>query len=63
MIDVGMGYGDLLQREIVPTKDFDDGLDLIAGIDDDGFARDFVTDNGAVALERADGKDLVNHRS
>jgi hypothetical protein len=36
-------------------------LDFIAGIDDHGFARGLISDNGAVALQRANGKDFVDH--
>ena len=35
--------------------------DFVAGIDDDGLAGGFVAQDGAVALERADGKNLANH--
>jgi hypothetical protein len=36
---------------------------LVAGIDDDGLARLLVAQNGAVALQRADGKGLDDHGS
>ena len=38
-----------------------DAADLVAGIDDDGFAGFLVAQDGAVALQRADGKGLEDH--
>jgi hypothetical protein len=38
-----------------------DPRDIVAGIDHDGLARELVAEDGAVALQQADGKDLVNH--
>src|SRR5437868_2479406 len=42
----------------------DDGenvFNVVAGIDDHSLARGFVSDHGAVALERADGEHFVDH--
>ena len=36
-------------------------LDVIAGVDDHGFARGFVANDRAVALQRTDGEDFVDH--
>ena len=38
-----------------------DSGDVVAGVDDDGFVGGFVSEDGAVALQRADGEDLVDH--
>ena len=56
-----MGDDDLLHFEMVLVENGDDVIDVIAGIDDHGFAGGFITDDGAVALERADGEYFVDH--
>ena len=61
MIDVSMRNHDLLYREIVLANQHEDIFDVIAGINHQGFASGFVPDNRAVALQRPDGKDFVNH--
>ena len=38
-----------------------DPADVVSGVDDDGFARLFIADDGAVALQRAYRKSLKNH--
>ena len=60
---VGMGVGDEdgLDLEVVAVERGQDGLRLIAGVDDNGFASFRVADDMAVALEKADGKDFVNY--
>jgi hypothetical protein len=40
----------------------EDVFDLITRIDDHRFACLLIADDGAVALQRSDGKDLVEHR-
>jgi hypothetical protein len=40
----------------------EDVLDVVAGVDDHSLASGFVADDGAIALQRADGKDFVDHR-
>jgi hypothetical protein len=52
---------DLLHREAVLLEKREDGGDLVSGIDDDGFARDLIAHDGAIALERTDGKNFVDH--
>jgi hypothetical protein len=42
----------------------DDGKNIVhvvARIDDHGFVRSFIANHGAVTLQRADGKDLMDH--
>jgi hypothetical protein len=38
-----------------------DVLDIVSGIDDDGFLRLLIADDGAIALKGTYGKNLVNH--
>lgn len=61
VIDVGVGDDDLLEGELVARESGDDAGDVIAGIDDDGFAGDLVAEDGAVAAKRTDYEDFVNH--
>ena len=61
VVDVGVGDEDLLDGEVVLGEEGDDAGDVVAGIDDDGFAGGFVAEDGAVALEGADGEDFVDH--
>jgi hypothetical protein len=53
---------DPLHREAVLLEKREDGVDLVSGIDDDGFSRGLIAHNGAIALERTDGNDFVNHK-
>jgi hypothetical protein len=41
----------------------EDAGDVVAWIDDDGFAGGFITEDGAVALEGAYGENFVDHGS
>jgi hypothetical protein len=61
VVDVGVGDDDLLDGEVVLIEDGDDAGDLVAGVDDDGFEGDLVAQDGAVALQRADGEDFMDH--
>jgi hypothetical protein len=61
VVDVGVGDDDLLDGEVVFVEDGDDARDLVAGVDDDGFEGDLVAQDGAVALQGADGEDFMNH--
>ena len=63
MVDVGVGDDDLFDGEVVAVEDGLDAGDVVAGVDDDGFAGGFVAEDGAVALEEADGEDFVDHAS
>lgn len=61
MVDVGVSDDDLLDRELMLFEGGDDAGDVVAGIDDDGLAGDFIAQDGAVALERAYDEDFVDH--
>ncbi len=63
VVDVGVGDDDLLDGEIVSGEQGHDAGDVVAGIDDDGFAGGLVTEDGTVALEGADRDDFVDHLS
>jgi hypothetical protein len=54
-------WADLLDGEVVLVEDGDDAGDLVAGVDDDGFERGLVAEDGAVALQGADGEDFMDH--
>jgi len=61
VVDVGVGNDDLLDGEGVPGEEGEDAGDVVAGIDDDGFAGGFIAEDGAVALEGAYGKGFEDH--
>lgn len=63
VVDVGVGDDDLLEAELVLFEELHDPRDVVAGIDDDGFVGGLVAQDGAVALERADYQDFVDHVS
>jgi hypothetical protein len=48
---------------MVALEDGLDAGDVVTGVDDDGFAGGLVTEDGAVALEEADGQDFMDHAS
>jgi hypothetical protein len=61
VIDVGVGDDDLFYYQVVLTDDGENILNIVARIDDHGFASGFVANDRAVTSQRTDGKDLVNH--
>lgn len=61
VVNVGMSDEDVFDGEGVLPQQSHDSRDLVAGVYDDGFAGDLVAEDGAVALEGADGEDFVNH--
>src|SRR5260370_22315633 len=61
VIDVGVGDDDLFYYQVVLTDDGENILNIVARIDDHGFASGFVANDRAVTLQRTYGKDLVNH--
>jgi len=63
VIDVGVGNHDGGDGEAVALEDFQDAVDFVAGIDDDGVAGGFVAEDGAIALQDADGEDLMDHKA
>jgi hypothetical protein len=58
-----MGDDDLLDLQVMLAEEREDVVNVIAGVDDHRFARSLVANNRAVALQRPDGKDFVNHAS
>jgi hypothetical protein len=61
VVDVGVGDDDLADGEVVLVENAEDAGDIVAGIDHYGFEGGLVSENGAVALQRADDEDLVDH--
>jgi hypothetical protein len=61
VVDVGVGDDDLLDGEGVPGEQGEDAGDVVAGVDDDGFAGGFIAEDGAVALEEAYGEGFEDH--
>ena len=63
VINVRVGDDDLLHRQPVSLHHGHDVFDVVAGIDDHGFFCLFIADHRAIALQRADREDLVDHGS
>ena len=63
VIDVGVRDHDLLDLQVMLAEERQNVLNVVPGVDDHGFARSFVANDRAVALQRSDGKDFVNHVS
>jgi len=61
VINVGVGTDDDFDGELVAAEKAEDALDLIAGVDDDGFAGFGIADDQTIALEQADGQLDVDH--
>ena len=61
VIDVGVGDDDLFYYQVVLADDGENIFNIVARIDHHGFVRGLIADDGAVTLQRADGKDLVDH--
>jgi hypothetical protein len=61
VIDVGVGDYDLLHFQLVLADDGENVFNVIARVDDHGFVRRLIADDRAVTLQRAYGKDLVDH--
>lgn len=61
MINVGVGTDDDFDGEFVTAKKAEDALDLIARVDDNGFAGIGIPDDQTVTLEQADGQLDVDH--
>ena len=62
MVDVSMSNDDLLYLQVMLADKRENALDLIAGIDHHGLVRGLVSNDGTVALQRANRKDFVDHR-
>ncbi len=62
VVDVSVGDDDFFDSEAVGGEDGDDARDVVAWINDNGFVGGLVSKDGAVALQRTDGEDLVDHK-
>src|SRR3954463_4938172 len=51
----------LLHSQVVLGHNRQHSLDVVAGIDDDSFATDVIPDDRAIALQRPNREDFVNH--
>ena len=58
---MSVGDDDPFDFELMAIEDVLDLFELIAGVDDERRPRFFVAEDGAVALQRADRKDFVDH--
>lgn len=56
VVNVRVGHDDLLEFEVEVGEPAMNSRDFVAWVDDDGFSIVFVAEQGAVALEWADGK-------
>ena len=56
VVDVGVGDEDLFEGQTQLSETAVDAGDFVAGVDDDGLMRRRVTEDGAIALERAYGE-------
>ncbi len=61
VVDVGVSDHDLLHRQVVFADCFENVVDVVARIDHHRLARGLVADDRAVALQRADREDFVDH--
>jgi hypothetical protein len=61
VVDVRVGADDGFDLKFVATEETEDALNFIAGINDDGFERARVANDGAVALQHTNGELEVNH--
>jgi hypothetical protein len=61
VINVSVGDDDLLDLQVVLADKSKNVLNVVARVDDHGFPSSLVADYGAVALQRADGKNFMDH--
>jgi hypothetical protein len=61
MVDVSVRDDDLLDPQVVLGDERENVLNIVAGIDDHGFAAGFVADDGTVALQGAHWNNFVDH--
>jgi hypothetical protein len=61
VVDMGMSDNDLAQGETVLLQPGEDFGDVVSGVDNQCFVRDFVPEDGAIAAERTDWKALKDH--
>ena len=62
VVDVRVGDDDFFDGEAVGGEDGDDARNVVAGVNYDGFVGGLISEDRAVALQRADGEDLVDHK-
>jgi len=60
VVDVRVSADDGLDGQLVAAEKFEDAGDLVAGINDECFACDWVADDRAIALQHANGDGDVN---
>src|SRR6266536_2472184 len=58
---MGVCDHNLFDLEVVFADERENFLNVVARVDDQGFASGFVANDGAVALQRADGENFVDH--
>ena len=51
VVNVRMSAGDGFDGEFMAAEQVHDAMDFVAGIENDGFARNRIADDGAVALQ------------
>src|SRR5690348_12934824 len=61
MVNVRVSGNDVAHLQIVLRKDLLHAVDLVAGIDDDGFLRCVVSHNRAVALQYPNRQNFMEH--
>src|SRR5215471_15692280 len=61
MIDVSVGNHDLLHLELMFFNDGKNVFNVIARIDNHSLASALIANHRAIALQRPNGKDFVNH--
>ena len=61
VIDVGVGDDDGGDAHLVAVQDLLDFDKVVSGVDDHGFARRFVAEDGTIALQHPHGQNLVDH--
>jgi hypothetical protein len=61
MVDVRMGADNGFDGEFVTAEKAEDTLDFVAGVDHDGFMSFGIADDGAVALQHANGDFDIDH--
>lgn len=61
VIDMSVGDDNRLNGELVFLKRGGNAADFIPGIDHDGLASGFISQDGAIALEKANRQDDVDH--
>ncbi len=62
MIDVGVRHHNCRHAQSVLPDQAQDLADIVAGVDDHAFTARFVAENRAVAGQRADRQNLMDHK-